>query len=252
MSNYPKNTSWNRVAPWYNKLTSDGGHYFHQHVIIPNSLKLLKLDNNSNLLDLACGNGILANYLPKGVKYTGIDMAENLIKEARYEDKNYSHKYIVADITKPLTISEDFTHATIILALQNVNNPEAVFKNASKLLTVDGRLLAVINHPMFRIPRQTSWGIDENRKIQYRRIDRYITPLEIPVNMNPSDRNSEITISYHYPLSTYIGYLSNAGFLIENVEEWTSDKQSQGSAKKMEDRARSEIPLFMAIVARKI
>jgi ubiquinone/menaquinone biosynthesis C-methylase UbiE len=249
-------TSWQRVAPWYNKITRGGeGHYYHQHVVIPGVLRLLdlkaySLKHNASVLDLACGNGVLAKSLPKGVKYTGVDLSENLIKFAKNEDKNYNHKYIVADITKPLKIDEDgFSAATIILALQNISDPLSVLQNASNHLLTGTDLVIVLNHPMFRIPRQSSWGIDEERKIQYRRVDKYMSPMEIPINMNPSDRNSEKTMSYHYSLSDYSKMLKEAGFVIEVIEEWTSDKESIGRAGKMENRSRAEIPLFMAILA---
>lgn len=258
-----KNTSWNKVAGWYQKVTNDGrGHYYHEHVIIPKVLKLLNFTHTQSqtsptskqvsILDMGCGNGVLAKHLPKPVKYTGIDLSENLIRSAKYDNKNKSFKFIQGDITKSLNTSEQFTHAVIMLALQNVKDPKSVFQNATNLLIANGHLLIVLNHPMFRIPRQTSWGFDESRKIQYRRVDKYMSPMEIPINMNPSDRNSEVTMSYHFPLSEYSKMLQETGFVIEKIEEWTSDKESFGSAKKMEDRARNEIPLFMAILAKKI
>lgn len=248
-----KNTSWQKVAPWYNKVTKGGeGHYYHQHVVIPGVLKLLSLSPTSSVLDLGCGNGVLAKSLSKTVKYTGIDLSESLIKYARNADKNTSHKYIVSDITKPLTIPDSFSHAVIILALQNVKDVVGVFKNVKQHLADNGTFVIVINHPCFRIPRQSSWGIDEGRKIQYRRVDGYLTPMNIPINMNPSDRNSETTMSYHFPLSYYSKMLEEAGFVIEVIDEWTSDKESQGKMAKMENRGRSEIPLFMAIKAKKI
>ena len=246
-------SSWQKVAPWYNKITHEGqGHYYHQHVVIPGVLQLLSLSPSSTLLDLACGNGVLAKAIPKDVEYTGIDIAPSLIREAQRTDRSANHKYLIADITKPLTIPQDFSHATIILALQNIADPAAVLKNAAQLLIINSKLLIVLNHPAFRIPRQSSWGIDEARKIQYRRIDKYMSPMEIPINMNPSDRNSPITMSYHYPLSDYSKMLKDAGFVIDLIEEWTSDKESEGRVARMENRSRAEIPLFIAIRAIKI
>ena len=66
--------SWEKVAPWYNRLTDDGrGHYYHQHVVIPGVLRLLDLNSkpsspNPKLVDIACGNGVLAQALPKNVE----------------------------------------------------------------------------------------------------------------------------------------------------------------------------------------
>jgi ubiquinone/menaquinone biosynthesis C-methylase UbiE len=251
--------SWQKVAPWYNRLTNEGqGHYYHQHVVIPGVLRLLDFGSDSiihnqqsNILDLACGNGVLAKSIPENITYTGIDVAPSLINEAKRTDQNPKHKYIVADVAKPLTIPSDFTHATVILAIQNILNPSKVLLNASEHLVKNGVLVMVLNHPAYRIPRQSSWGIDEDRKIQYRRIDKYMSPMEIPINMNPSDRSSPITMSYHHPISEYSKMLKDAGFVIDLIEEWTSDKESEGRAARMENRSRSEIPLFMAIKARK-
>lgn len=246
-----KKTSWQKVAPWYNKVTEQGqGHYYHQHVVIPGVIKLLDLKTDSKLLDLACGNGVLANILPKEIEYTGIDIAPSLIDQAKRSDRSPKHKYLVSDVTRPLPLkSGEWTHAAIVLAIQNIQNPNKVFQNASQYIKKDGILVMVLNHPAFRIPRQSSWGIDEAKRIQYRRIDKYMSPMEIPINMNPGDRNSKFTMSYHFPLSSYSKMLKDAGFLIEVVEEWTSDKESEGRAAKMENRSRSEIPLFLAIKA---
>lgn len=245
-------TSWQGSAKWYGRITKDKGHYYHEHVVIPKTLDLLSLSQNSNLLDLGCGSGVLARYLTKSVKYTGVDLSENLIKTAKKEDKNSSHKYLNLDATTPQTFHETFSHATMILSFQNMRSPQGAIKNVYKHLEENGVLVLVLNHPMFRIPRQSSWEIDPLKKTQFRRIDKYLSKMEIPINTNPSDRNSPITLSFHYPLWLISKMLKVDGFVIELIEEWSSDKESFGSAAKMENRARSEFPLFMAIKARKI
>lgn len=261
MQKFERRGSWQKVAPWYSRITRGGeGHYYHEHVVIPGVLKLLNLNPGSKLLDIACGNGVLGKVVPGGIEYTGVDIAPSLVNEAKRTDRNPKHQYLIADVTKPLplrNLGEGWTHAVIILALQNISNPFAVLQNVSKLLIASpaeasakaGKLVIVLNHPAFRIPRQSSWGIDEARRIQYRRVDKYMSPMEIPINMNPSDRNSPITTSYHFPISTYSKMLKDAGFAIDLIEEWTSDKESQGRAARMENRGRSEIPLFLAIEA---
>ncbi len=252
MNKNARNTSWEKVSPWYKKITKDSGHYYHEHVVIPGVLKLLNLKPGDKLLDLASGTGVLGRAVPKGIEYLGIDVAPSLVAEAKRNDRNFSHKYQVADVTKPLNLNEKFTHAAIILALQNIKEPSQVLKNLSELLIVNSKLLIILNHPAFRIPRQSSWGIDDERKIQYRRIDKYMSPMEIPIRMNPSDPQSQQTMSYHFPISEYSKMLKENGFVIDLIEEWTSDKESKGSAGKMENRSRNEIPLFMAIRATKL
>lgn len=241
-------TSWETSSAWYDKTVGEMGHSYHQSVILPNVLKLLKFSSKSRLLDLACGQGVLARHLPKDVDYVGIDSSPSLIKEAQ---KRSSHTFFVGDVTKPIQ-QKDFTHTAIILALQNIEDPLAVLKNASDALVAQGKLLIVLNHPCFRIPRQSSWGVDEAKKIQYRRIDRYLSPMKIPIQTHPGKEDSPETWSFHVPLSQYTGCLQKAGFTIELIEEWTSDKKSIGKNAKMENRSREEFPLFLTILGRKI
>jgi ubiquinone/menaquinone biosynthesis C-methylase UbiE len=246
-------TSWQNVSGWYEKIVGKDGHYYHQQVILPQSLSLLDLTGGSSLLDLACGQGVLARRIPDGVYYAGLDSSASLINQAKRLDKNKKHVYFVADVSQKLPIEkDDFSHASIILALQNIRNPAGVIKNAHRHLIRSGKLLLVINHPCFRIPRQSRWEIDKQNKIQYRRIDRYMSPLEIPITAHPGHgEKSEVTWSYHVPLSEYAQILSRNGFVIEKLEEWISDKHSMGDAARMENRARQEFPLFMAMLARK-
>lgn len=253
--NRKTDTSWQGVSKWYKTAVGESGLYFHQTVIMPKSLKLLDLKSDDSLLDLGCGQGILTKYLPKNLIYQGIDLSSDLINSARKENQNKFAKFDIADITENLSIEKkDFSHATIILALQNVENFRKVFQNVKNYLQKDGKFLIVLNHPYFRIPRQSSWEIDESKQIQYRRIDRYLSFLKIPINMNPgsnSTKSTKLTWSYHYPLQDYINGLAENGFVIEKIEEWISPKVSVGKAANMENRARDEFPLFMAILARK-
>lgn len=246
-------TSWQPVSRWYNESVGSQGHYYHQHVILPGVARLLKLSSNSKLLDLACGQGVLARSIDKSVKYVGVDLAKGLIEAANKINHSDPRQFLVGDVSKPLTIKDqDFTHAAIILALQNIEHPERVIQNAAQHLANQGKLIIVLNHPCFRIPRQSSWEIDDKNKLQYRRINRYLSPLKIPITAHPGrGQSSTVTWSFHWPLSSLSEWLNQAGFMIEKMEEWGSDKKSEGKAAKMEDRSRSEFPLFLTVLAKK-
>jgi ubiquinone/menaquinone biosynthesis C-methylase UbiE len=241
-----KDTSWKEVGKWYDEIVSKGGHTFHQEVIFPELRKWVKFKEGDAILDLGCGQGVLAREFAEKIPYVGIDAAKPLIQKA----KSYSkHPFYVGDVTKPLKIDKkDFSHIFIILALQNMEEGEKAIENGAKHLRKGGKIILVLNHPCYRIPRQSCWGIDEGKKLQYRRIDRYLSPLEIPIQMHPSKQeSSEKTFSYHHPLSTYVKWMVRAGFSITRMEEWHSHKSSTGKLAKMENRAREEFPLFLAI-----
>ena len=249
MSN--QDTSWQKVSNWYNDLVDEKGHYYHQHIILPNITRLMKLKAGDSLLDLACGQGVLARAIPKGVYYTGLDLAPKLLEEAKALDKDIQHHYLLKDVTKPFELNARFKWITVILALQNTSSPYKVIANASKHLDANGKLIMVLNHPCFRIPKRSEWGYDEDKKLQYRRIDGYMKRFETGIVAHPGKDQSAETVSYHYPISAYVEFLHDNGMVVESMEEWVSDKSSTGGRALAEDRAREEFPLFLMIVASK-
>ncbi len=246
----PKNTSWSPVAKWYGDIVGSDGHYFHEHIILPNLRPILRPETNQSVLDVGCGQGVYARVLPRGVIYTGVDISSELVKEAESLDKNKEHKYFVADATKSLPVSVDsFDHAISILAIQNMVDGAAAIANIIKSLKIGGDLTLVLNHPAYRIPRQSSWGSDPQNKLEYRRINRYLSPLEIPITAHPGQPNSPVTWTYHNPISYFTQAMTNNGCAITHLEEWASDKKSVGKAARAENRARAEFPLFLTIQA---
>jgi ubiquinone/menaquinone biosynthesis C-methylase UbiE len=152
---------------------------------------------------------------------------------------------------------QQFNLIICVLALQNMDNLSAVFKEVRRVLKTSGKFVFVINHPTFRILKRSSWGWDNEAKIQYRRIDGYLSGGKIDVDMSPSQagqnasqKSKNKTISYHYSLQDIFKALNSAGLKVSRLEEWISHKKSEaGTRQKAEDLARKEIPLFMAIEA---
>jgi SAM-dependent methyltransferase len=241
--------SWQKVGGWYDKIVGEKGHYYHQKIILPNSLRLLQLKKGERLVDIGCGQGVLARNIPVEVDYLGIDLTKSLIERAQKQNGNPRHHYLTADASKEIKLGM-VNKVAIILSLQNIKKPFGVIRNCQNWLKIGGKILIVLNHPSFRIPKHADWIEREGR--QWRIVDRYMQPLEIPIESSPfNKRNNQISWSFHHPLSFYSEILSDNGFLIETIEEWVSDKKSTGSRAIMEDEARNEIPLFMAIVAKK-
>ena len=239
--------SWEGSDDWYGGIVGEKGHYYHQKIIFPRLLPLLNLKKGS-LLDIGCGNGVTARNLPKSVEYLGIDASNGLIQEATKLSPD--KKFLVADATN-IPTDKLFDAALFLLSLQNMEFGEKAIEEASKKLKKNGTLAIVMNHPCFRIPRQSGWGFEEASKIQFRKMNSYMSDLEIPITTHPGKKESAQTITYHHSLSTYSSWLLKNGLVIEKIEEWCSDKKSQGSRAKMEDRARKEIPLFLCLLAKK-
>lgn len=244
-------TSFESSSKWYDSAVGSMGHYYHQNVIIPHLLTILNLQTNDSVLDLACGQGVFSRHIPKGIEYVGVDLSNSLVKNAMEYRKEKKHLFIHADVCQKLPIEKkDFKNALIMLALQNIERGDLVIKNARAHLDKKGTFAIVLNHPCFRIPRQSAWQVDEAAKMQYRRINTYLSSQKIPIMTQPGKKDSEVTYSFHNPISTISKWIFDGGFYIERIEEWCSDKKSSGEKAKMENRARKEFPLFLTFIAK--
>ncbi|HEX4124631.1 MAG TPA: class I SAM-dependent methyltransferase [Tepidisphaeraceae bacterium] len=250
-------TDWGDVAQWYDQLVGEAGSEYHRQVVLPGAMRMLAAKSGENILDIACGQGVLCRLLATAVgdtgKITGIDAARELIRAARQHGPP-SIDYQVGDARALEYLPENHFHAAAcILAIQNIHPIQPVFAGVARLLRPAGRFVLVMMHPCFRGPKETSWGWDPEQSVQYRRVDRYLLPRKTPITTHPGSAPSEYTWSFHKPLESYAKALRNAGLLIDALEEWPSHKSSQpGPRAAAENQARKEIPMFLALRALKL
>ncbi|HXE56056.1 MAG TPA: methyltransferase domain-containing protein [Tepidisphaeraceae bacterium] len=244
-------TDWGDVSQWYDQLVGESGSEYHREVVLPGTVRLLALQPGESAIDVACGQGVLCRVLnERQVNVTGVDAATELIRAAR-ERSGEAIRYFVGDARNLSFLPPaQFTAAACVLAIQNIHPIQPVFNEVSRLLLPGGRFVMVMMHPCFRGSKETSWGWDEPNKVQYRRVDRYLTPRKAPIVTHPGKDPHQYTWTFHKPLEAYVKSLRNAGLLIDAIEEWPSHKTSaSGPRAAAENLARKEIPMFMAIRA---
>lgn len=266
-------TSWGGVAKWYEDLLQGEGTY-QKEVILPNVLRLLDLKPGVKVLDLACGPGFFSKeFIKKGAKVIGVDISGEFIEIARQSAQG-GEFYVSSADKLPFIKSGSMDTVVIVLALQNIEETGATLKECSRVLKDGGTLSLVLNHPVFRNPKVTSWGWDPSAGsgqvpltgstnsphrglgratgTQYRRVDEYLSESKVKIQMHPGDNPSDVTLSFHRPLQYYFKLLGKAGFVVMRLEEWNSNRKSQaGPRAKAEDKARVEIPLFLYLEAKK-
>jgi len=260
-----KDTSWGKSAKWYDELLEKEEGTFQKELILPNLIRLLEIKRGQKILDLACGQGFFARAFQKaGAEVTGVDIAKELVAIAKgkspsfalraTEGRDSSIKYHVSPADRmPFLRPRSFDRIVSVLAIQNIENMRDVFAECTRVLRPSGSLYLVLNHPAFRVPQHSDWGYDNTKGVQYRRVERYLSELHIPIQMHPGADPREKTLSFHRPLQSYAKALASAGFAIARIEEWNSHKKSQpGPHAKAEDLARKEIPLFLLIEAKKV
>ena len=254
--NHGPPTSWDAVAAWYDGWMGQRGGDYHRQVAIPALLNLLQPVAGESVLDIGAGQGVLAPYLREaGASYVGLEASPKLVQRARKRHRNM--RFVQGD-ARALARAKGvkaagFDAAVFLLSIQDMDPLDVVLASAAWALKPGGRLVIVMTHPCFRIPRQSGWGWDNKRKLRYRRVDRYLTALRVPMKQLKQGKSGGATQSFHRPLQAYINGLADCGMLVDRVQEIPLQDvvELANGRLKADKRASAEIPLFLGIRARK-
>jgi ubiquinone/menaquinone biosynthesis C-methylase UbiE len=177
----PKNTSWENVAGWYDKLLEGEGTY-QKELILPNLLRLMEIKRGDAVLDLACGQGFFANeFIKKGASVVAADASPALIALAKKNAVKGAEFHVARADSLPFLKNGSVNKVAVVLALQNIENVAATLHECARVIKKGGDISIVLNHPAFRVPKVSSWGWDEKEKVQYRRIDRYLSESKVAI-----------------------------------------------------------------------
>lgn len=225
-------------------------------------LNIKNIDKKIDILDLGCGQGFFIEKVLETIdkKMTdklsihGVDLSSKLLDIASQkfaDNKTISFKNTDAgDLSHLKDKSIDKVYS--ILALQNISDIDKVTKEIARVLKKDGRCLFVINHPSFRVPKESDWRYDTFVQKQGRVVYNYMSDKKYIIDMNPGKKamgeKTEETLSFHHPLQYFSKIFNKHDFAISRIEEWISHKKSEEGARgKAEDDARKEIPMFMCL-----
>jgi ubiquinone/menaquinone biosynthesis C-methylase UbiE len=245
-SNRKGKNAWNPLAEWYSGWVGTEGSKYHQALAFPHTLNLLKLKKGDKLLDIGCGTGVFSKHVfDSGAEYFGIDISKKMILEAKKEFSKFG-KFTELDVLK-MQPRGDFTPwsfdaVTFILSIQDMPEIERVISTASGLLKKGGKFVIFMKHPAFNIPRQSGWIEDKQRSLTSRRVDRYLTPLDMPL-VKKLGGQTITTFHHHRSLGDYIECL-----IKNNLDIYAFNEIADTVSK---DKNIREFPLFLAIGAGK-
>lgn len=251
----PTDTSWNKVATWYDELLTTDTDSYQAKVITPNLLRILDLKKGEKVYDLACGQGYFANLFAKeGAQVIASDISKRLIEHAQKNSPKDITYYVTSAEKAPFMKDASVDTIVIVLAIQNIEKVNDVFHECGRILKKGGRIVLVLNHPAFRVPQGSDWEFKDGT--QYRMVGKYLSESKVSIDMTPGEKNPKkkiTTISFHRSLQYYMKLFAKNGFAMSRLEEWISHKKSQnGPRQKAEDNARKEIPLFMCLEVKKL
>ena len=247
-------TSWERVATWYDGWVGDRGSAYHQQLAIPATLDLLDPRAGEEVLDVGGGQGVLAPYLVEaGASVTVVDASQRLIGAAKRRHARLGGaRFLVGDARRLAAVAGlgkgAFDAAVFLLAIQDMDRLEDVVAGVDWALRDRSRVVLLMTHPAFRQPRHSGWGFDEGRKLTYRRIDAYLGEMAVPMK---SLGGGLPTRSFHRPISAYVNALADAGFATDAMLEMADlpPERRPGRPSRGDARANAEIPIFLGLRA---
>jgi len=247
----PPDTSWDRVAGWYDGWVGRRGSEYHRALAIPAVLDLLDPRLGESILDVGAGQGVLGPFIARaGSRYTGIDTSPRLIALAR---RRHGHlgRFLLGDAARlPVwAAAERGTHdaAVFMLSIQDMDPLEPVIASAAWALRQRSRIVILMTHPAFRVPRHSGWGVDPTRKLVYRRLDGYLSPMAVPMK---SVAGEPPTRSFHRPIGSYVNALASNGFAVDAMLE-LPDLPAAGrpAVARRSLPGNVDIPLFLGLRA---
>lgn len=246
-------SSWDHLAGWYDGWVGARGSRYHEGRAVPAVLDLLEPRPGEAILDVGAGQGVLAPHVARsGARYTGVDASPRLIDIARRRHGR-DGRFLVGD-ARDLTRGTglplgSFDAAVFLLSIQDMDPLGPILASTVRMLRRRSRIVVLMTHPAFRQPRHAGWGFDPGRKLTYRRVDAYLTPMAVP--MKALGREPP-TRAFHRPIGAYVNALAALGFAIDRMLEIPDLPDDERVHHRTSDaRAEAEIPMFLALRARR-
>lgn len=222
-------TIWDTNAEaWDARIGSGNG--LQTKLMIPTIEKMLNLQPDERVLDIACGNGIFSRYFANlGAQVVAADFSPKLIELARNRTTDHPDRiqYHIADATNEAELlalsgpQNDLFDAIVCNnAIMDMPEIDPLFRAVSQLLKPEGRFIFSIMHPYFNgqsITMQAELPDYAQQPIYSIIVSRYLTwqaTKGLAISNQPVEQ-----YYWHRPLHVLINAASSAGLLLDRLEE---------------------------------
>lgn len=220
---------WNAKAEFWDNLHGDEGNLFHRRLISPAVERLLNLQAGETVLDVACGNGVLARRLAQlGGKVTASDFSADLINLAkkRGQPSGEPIKYHVTDATDESALlalgKGQFDAVVCTMALMDMPVITPLYHAVRHLLKPHGRFVFANSHPAFNSNNPifySEFGDNDGKTYQHvgLKLQAYQDIPPVKGAGAPDEPNPHYY--YHRTLTRLLGEAFSAGLVLDAIEE---------------------------------
>ena len=145
---------WNRKADFWDGRMGEGNDW-HLHLVRPAVERLLRLQPGERVLEVGCGNGLLARRLADmGAEVVAGDVSPRMVELARARgDRGGRIVYRVLDATDPAQLAAlgagAFSAAVAAMVLMDLPALGPLARGLAGALAAGGRCVFAVSHPCF-------------------------------------------------------------------------------------------------------
>nr|AEH57253.1 putative methyltransferase [Prochloron didemni P3-Solomon] len=221
--------AWNAMAHLWDERMGDEGNDFHRLLVWPSTERLLRLKDNTRVLDIACGTGLTSKRLAAlGAKVLAVDFAREMIEKAKARTHRYSQRveYRVLDATDEKALNElesnRFDVAICAMGLMDMVNLKPLMKFLAKVLSPSGDFIFSVMHPCFNSMhvKMVAELDDRNGQLVTEYALKISNYLESTVRQGLAfDGQPKPHLFFHRPLHILLGEAFDVGFMLDKIEE---------------------------------
>jgi len=219
---------WNENAAFWDGRMGEGND-FVEMLIWPATMRLLAVQPNERVLDVACGNGLTSRRLAAlGARVVACDFATEMLAYARQRTVERADEiaYHVVDATDEaalLALGEGSFHAALCqMALFDMAEIRPLMRALTRLLRPGGRFVFSVIHPCFNNPHVVQVAEMEDREgeivtVYSVKVSGYMTEsIARGVAMLGQPRPQ---LYFHRPLQALLRAGLDAGLVLDGLEE---------------------------------
>ncbi len=219
---------WNDNAAFWDDRMGEGND-FVEMLVWPATARLLAVQPNERVLDVACGNGLAARRLAAlGARVVACDFSTEMIAHARQRPAERAEQitYHVVDATNEdalLALGEGSFHAALCqMALFDMAEIRPLMRALTRLLRPGGRFVFSVIHPCFNNPHVVQMAEMEDRE------GEVVTVYSVKVSGYKTESTARGVaivgqprpqLYFHRPLHTLLAAGLGAGFVLDGLEE---------------------------------